>query len=270
MKNKIKIALIGCGHMGRAIITSMNNAAVKSVLKSNHEAFEITASDCDENSLLKVRGLCNVTKSNAQATASAGYVILAVKPQNIEEALTGVDLSKKVVISVMAGLTTERLTELTGSSRIVRVMPNINACVGESLNAYCSCGLNEEELLVVQVILGSFGVCHEVKEENMDSVTGLCGSGPAFVFMTLKAFYNEAIERGFDEAAAKHIAVQTLVGSALTAEKSNESFDTLIKAVCSKGGATARGVEHLDANNYVGVLRGAIAKSIERSKEIGQ
>lgn len=268
MKNKIKTAFIGCGNMARAIIASMNNPSVMAALKGERYALEITASDCDEVNLSKVRGLCSVTKDNAAAAANADYVFIAVKPQNAADALRGLELSRKIIISIMAGVSVAALKAMTGSGKIVRVMPNLNARVGESLNAYCAEGLSDDELHVVSVLLGCFGTGLEVKESELDAVTGLSGSGPAFVFMTLKAFYDEAVARGFDADTAKRIAVQTLIGSALTAEKSTDGLDELIASVCSKGGTTAEGVAHLDEHDYVGILRGAIVKAIEKSKEM--
>ncbi len=268
MKNKIRIAFIGCGNMARAVISSMTDPAVKSVLKSQKYELEITASDCDESNLVKVRGVCAVTTDNAAAVKNADFVFVAVKPQNAEKALCDLELGQKIVISVMAGVSVAALKSLTHSDKIVRVMPNINARVGESLNAYCADGLSDEERHTLSVLLGCFGTELEVGEGELDAVTGLSGSGPAFVFMTLKAFYDEAAANGFDSETAKRIAVQTVVGSALTAEKFDGGFDELIASVCSKGGTTAEGVVHLTQNGYEGILRGAIEKAIEKSKQM--
>ncbi len=267
MKNKIRVAFIGCGNMAQAIIKSMNNPSVRAALKSEKYALEITASDCDERNLMNVRGMCEVTSDNSAAVATADYVFIAVKPQNAEAALIGLELSHKVVVSIMAGVSIAALKSITGASKIVRVMPNLNARVGESLNAYCAEGLSDDELHTVSVLFGCFGTELNVKESELDAVTGLSGSGPAFVFMTLKAFRDEAVARGFDEETAKRIAVQTVIGSALTAEKSDD-IDALIESVCSKGGTTAEGVSYLCENKYEGILRGAIVKAIEKSKEM--
>ncbi len=270
MKNKIRIAVIGSGNMARAIVSSMTNISTVAALKANGDEFRIIVSDKDEAKLMPIKPLCAVTKDNAEAVASADYVILAVKPQSAAEALSGLDLTGKTVISIMAGIGIGRLSELSGASNIVRVMPNLCARIGESFNAYTHVGLGKEELRVVSEILGSFGVCREVKESDMDGVTGISGSGPAFVFMTIKAFYDEAVARGFDCDTAKEMAIQTVIGSALTAEKSDCGFDELIDAVCSKGGTTIAGVEYLNSKGYCDILRGAIGKAIERSEEMSK
>ncbi len=268
MKNKIKVAFIGCGNMARAIIDSMTSVAAVSAFKANGDVLDITVADRHEAKLMPLKNKCTVTLDKSEAVNRADYVFIAVKPQNAEEALEELDLSQKTIISIMAGVDVERLKSLTRSSRIVRVMPNLNARVGESYNAYVSVGLDAEQTRVVKELLGSFGYFTEVRESDMDAVTGIAGSGPAFVFMTVKAFYDEAIGRGFDAETAKHMAVQTVLGSVLTVENSSVDFDTLISSVCSKGGTTIEGVNYLNEKDYVNILRTAIQRSIERSAEM--
>lgn len=270
MKNKIKLAFIGCGNMAQAMIGSLTDPASAAVIKANGDVMQITVADPDEAKLMSVRQKCTVTHDNAAAVDAADYVVLAVKPQSAEAALGGIDMSQKTVISIMAGVSINKLASLTGAGSIVRVMPNLCARVGESFNAYAVHGVDGEKMRVVLEILGSFGVCREVSEDMLDAVTGITGSGPAFVFMTLKAFYDEAVAQGFSPEDAKAMAVQTVVGSALTAEKSEDGFDALIRSVCSKGGTTIEGVDHLNNGGYTDMLRGAIVKSIEKAKELNK
>lgn len=271
MKNKIKVAFIGCGNMARAVISSMTNPSSVAALKANGKVFNIIAADRDEAKLMPLKGGCDVTLDRAQAVSLSDYVFLAVKPQDAQDALNGLDLCGKTVISIMAGVTIAKLKTLTGSDKIVRVMPNLNACVGESFNAFTTVGIEDgEPLQTVLEILGSFGSFCRVDESEMDAVTGITGSGPAFVFMAIKAFYDEALSRGFDAETAKSMAVQTFIGSALTAERAADGLDALISSVCSKGGTTIAGVEYLNDNKFEDVLRGAINKSIERSVEMSK
>ncbi|MCM1367822.1 MAG: pyrroline-5-carboxylate reductase [Roseburia sp.] len=271
MKNKIGIAFIGCGNMARAIISSMTDPASVAALKANGKVFRIIAADRDEAKLTPLNGVCGITLDSAHAVAESDYVFLAVKPQDAAAALDGLDLRGKTVISIMAGVTIDRLKSLTGADRIVRVMPNLNARVGESFNAYTAVGISSGEATqTVLEILGSFGAYSEVDEREMDAVTGITGSGPAFVFSVIKAFRDEAVARGFDAEQAKRMAVQTVIGSALTVEKSADDLDALISSVCSKGGTTIAGVEFLKANNFENILRGAISESIARSCEMSK
>lgn len=271
MKNKIKIAFIGCGNMARAIIESMTDPAAKSVLAANGDVFEITAADRNESKLMPLKPLCGVTLDNAKAVAAGEYVFLTVQPHCVRDAVAPLELKSKVVISVVAGLSIAELKELTGSSKIVRVMPNVNARVGESYNAFSHVGLSEKEYEAVCEILGSFGVFAETDEAELDKLTGITGCGPAFVFTTLKAFFDEAIALGFDAERAMAMAVQTVVGSALAAEKAAATgtpLDALIESVCTKGGATAEGVKYLDDNGYSEILRGAVRASNAKVKKL--
>lgn len=270
MKNKIRVSFIGCGNMARAIIESMTDLAAKAAFKANGDVLEVIAVDRHESKLMQIRDRCKTTFDRNEAVQNSDYVFLAVKPQSAEEAVDSLDLSQKIVISIMAGYTVEKLKALTGSNKIVRVMPNLNAFVGESYNAYVASGLDIEQIRVVQSLLGSFGIFREVAETDMDAVTGIAGSGPAFVFMTVKAFYDEARARGCDHATAKQMAVHTVLGSVLTVEKSTDDFDALVEKVCSKGGTTIQGVNYLNEKDYVNTIRTAISKSIERARQMSE
>lgn len=266
MKNKIRIAFIGCGNMARAIISSMCDPASVYALKRNGKVFCITAADRDEAQLMPVKKLCAVSLDVASAVADSDHVVLAVKPQDAAAAMRGVSLAGKTVISVMAGVGIAALKELTGSDKIVRAMPNICAAVGESCTAYAATdGIDEQ---TVTEILGSFGIYRKVDERALDVLTGVTGSGPAYVFEVLKAFRDELISQGIDSAAAMEMAVQTVVGSALYAEKAGKDFDALISDASSAGGATERGMACLRENMFADILRRAMQCSIARAKEL--
>ncbi len=269
MKNKIKIAFIGCGHMARAMIDGMTSPVNEAALKSNGDKFVITVADRHESKLMPIKSKCAVTLDAEEAVGVSDHVIVAIKPQGAEETLRALDLKDKTVISVMAGVSTGKLAELTGAKRIVRVMPNLGASVGESFNAYVARGMSGEVERIVIEILASFGLPVAVKESDMDAVTGITGSGPAFMFMAFKAFYDEAIARGFSAELAKTMTVQTALASALAVEGADCELDCLIRSVCSPGGTTERGVSFLEEKDLVGILRGAISRSVERSKELG-
>ncbi len=271
MKNKIKIAFIGGGNMAYAIVSSMTDPASRAVLKNNGDILDITVADPEEAQLMRFKSVCAVTTDNAAAVTASDYVFLCVKPQC---ALTAIEplralLSDKTVVSIMAGVSLDRLFELTGACRIVRVMPNLNARVGESYSAYAmrGDGINERE---IQSMLGCFGTFSRVDESKFDAVTGISGSGPAFVFAAIKAFCDEAVAQGFDKAAAKDMVVQTFLGSVLNFEKSSEDISKLISSVCSKGGTTIEGVTHLSENGFENILRTAISKAVNRSVEMGK
>lgn len=270
MKNKIRLTVIGCGNMAQAIVDRLTMPVSRTVLRRNGDVFDITVTDKQEKKLLLLREKCNVSVDNAAATKQSDYVLIAVKPQDAESALFGLDLSGKVVISIMAGVTVDRIKTLTKSSKVVRVMPNLNARVGESMSVYCCDGLSDENKRVTLEILGSLGQFEEIDEALMNAATGIVGSGPAFVFMTVKAFYDEAIARGFTPKQAMNLAVQVIIGAALSAEESDGNFDALISSVCSKGGTTIEGVSYLNDKGYVDTVRAAIGRAITRAEEMSK
>lgn len=267
MKNKIKIAFIGCGKLARAMIESMTNRASVSVLKSNGYVFSITASSRGEASLMPVKHLCSTTLDNAAACDQADYVILAVKPQNVGDALGGLDLKRKVVISVMAGVPVSELKRLTGSGKIVRVMPNLCAAAGESFNPYYAEGLSSDEEQVVLQILGSFGTFCKTDERALDVAAVVSGGGPAYVAMLIRAFETAAVSGGIDPALARDMAVQTTLGSALLYERMSGAQE-VIDAVCSKGGMTERGVKYLEEHDFDGLFKGAFNAAHDRVSEM--
>ena len=270
MKNKIRLTVIGCGNMAQAIVDRLTDPVSCSVLRRNGDVFDITVTDKHEKNLLPLREKCKVSIDNAAATKLSDYVLIAVKPQDAESALLGLDLSGKVVISIMAGVTVDRIKALTKSEKVMRVMPNLNARVGEAMSVYYCSGLSDENKRVALEVLGSFGQFEEIDESLMNAATGITGSGPAFILMTIKAFCDEAIARGFTPKQAKDIAVQVFIGTALTAEEYSGEIDSLISEVCSPGGTTIEGVSHLNDGGYVDAVRTAISKSIARAEELSK
>lgn len=270
---KISLAVIGCGNMAQAIIEKMTSPMTAAALKSNRKKLSICACDTDENKLLRVENVCSTTTNAQTAIDESDYVLLAVKPQAAEGLSKQINVGNRTVISIMAGVTLDRLKSLLNAKKVVRVMPNLNAKVGESFNAYVTDGITDsDELQTIEELLLSFGQARKVKESDMDSITGISGSGPAFVFMTIKAFYEEALSRGFGADDAKEIALTTIIGSAYTVENMRDlsKLDELIDSVCSKGGTTIEGVNYLRENKYERTVRMAIERAINRSVEMSK
>ena len=267
MKNKISVSVVGVGAMGGAIASCLLDPAVIATQKANGNIVRLTVCDIDENKLLSFNGQCDVTRSAEKAVSSSEYVILAVPP-TAAEVFTPLYFSGKVVISIMAGVSLDALKAITGSTKLVRAMPNINAAVGESFTAYCASGLSSEEARTVTELIGSFGAFKEIAEGEIEAVTGVTGCAPAFVFTAIKATYDAAVSQGFDSATAKQMAVQVFYGSALAAERFSGSFDELVSSVCTKGGATAKGVQVLHDGKFYETLVAAIEKSTARAKEM--
>lgn len=274
---KYKIGFIGYGNMAQSIVKSLaNKDVIKSLPPLIRCKFDLCVSDPDDAKLMCAPKGVTTTKSNNELVAKSDYVVIAVKPQSAEKALSGLDFTGKVVLSIMAGTSVKKLEKLTKSNKIVRVMPNLNARIGQAASAYCTSGVSAEEERVALAILLSFGSASRVEEDQMDAFTGLCGSGPAFVFKFISAYVQNAIENGFSRSDAVEMAISTIAGSvnliSHTLSKADDDplliIKELVTAVCSKGGTTIEGVNYLDENEFEGIVVGAIAKATARAKEM--
>lgn len=268
---KYNLGIIGCGNMSQAILKALSSDAVSYLLKRNGIRLCVRVSDRDTNKLDAIRGKNIETLSdNADLVSLSDYVLLAIKPQIAQDALKGLDFSNKVVMSIMAGVNLARLKDLTGGAteKLVRIMPNLNAKTGQSVNAYCCKGIDEDEEEIVINILGSFGKYYKVNENKMNSITGISGSGPAFVFMFINAFIEKAISCGFNPETAKDMVLQTIQGCVETVRFESGNLSKLVESVCSKGGTTIEGVNFLREVNFEASVREAISRAEKRSEEL--
>ena len=182
-------------------------------------------------------------------------------------------LSKdKLILSIVAGTTLEKLSSLTGTRRIVRIMPNTPALVGEGMSCFCgAAGATEDDLKKAGEILSSFGLCRKVPESMLDAVTGLSGSGPAYVLEFIMALADGGVYAGLPRDAAIELAAQTVFGSALMVLKRGKEHPAVLRdAVISPGGTTARGVAALDEGAFRSTVMKAVVAAAERSAELGK
>ncbi|WP_251612597.1 pyrroline-5-carboxylate reductase [Pumilibacter muris] len=270
MKN-YNLAVLGYGNMAQAIVKALCLPETQEKFKNKNINLSITITDSDKTKLDNCTLNVGKTAAPEAAVENAEFVLLAVKPQNAPSLLNNLSLSGKTVISIMAGTSIATLKELTRSNKIVRVMPNLNARVSASYNAYSCLNINSDEKEFISLLLNSFGAVSEVEEEKLDAVTGLTGSSPAFVFMLVKAFADKAVSCGFSPSEARKMAVTAVAGSAkLIESETNTELNDLIDSVCSKGGTTIEGVKYLRENNFETTLQTAVEKSINRAKELSE
>ena len=267
----MKLAIIGLGNMGRAILSG--------ILKQNIiKAENIIAADKKiANSGFKVEeefSEISLTADNQKAARKADYIILAVKPQVIKFVLEDIknDSAAKVIISIAAGVKTDLLSQYFGSkAKIVRIMPNTPALVGAGMSAlYFSRQVEADEKAFVEKIFGALGETAEVKENEMDAVTGLSGSGPAFVYLFIEALADAGVLKGLDRQTALKLAAQTVKGGAEMALKSGKHPAELKDMVASPAGTTIAGIAELEANAFRSSVISAVKTAAERSEELGK
>lgn len=269
MKN-LTIGFIGTGKMGEALIRGIINA---NLVKPER----ICASDIDEQKLDTMAEELGIVVScdNRHTLEKADVVILAVKPQIIRYVLQGIKestIKDHLFISIAAGVNIDSLAdELPGGTRIVRVMPNICATVGEAASAICQGdAATEADVETTRKILGAVGRTVVVDEHLMDAVTGLSGSGPAFVFMIIEALADGGVHQGLDRTTAQTLAAQTVLGAAKMILESGQHPGELKDMVTSPGGTTIRGIEALEKRSVRAAVMSAVIAASERSRELGK
>ncbi len=264
-----KVSIIGGGNMGEVIASGIISGKLVSVNN-------LTVSDVVKNRLDYLKGKYKVRteENNKKAANFADIIVLAVKPQNMGELLediSNVINKSKLVISIAAGIPTKFVEGyLKKGIHVIRVMPNTPALIGEGAAALAG-GINatEEDLAAARQIFDSVGITVIVNEELMDAVTGLSGSGPAYVFIIIEALSDAGVKMGLARDISLQLAAQTVVGAAKLCLKGDKHPAQLKDMVTSPGGTTIAGIKALEDGRLRGTLMSAVEAATLRSKELG-
>lgn len=265
-----KLGFIGCGNMSQA----MMGGIIKSKIFPSEN---IIVADICEESLAKAKEKLNVniTTKNTEVARDADILILAVKPNIypiVIEEVKDVVKSDVIIITIAAGIEISKTEEMFGRKlKIVRVMPNTPALVGEGMAAICPNKLvAEEELRKIVNIFESFGEAEVVDESLMDVVTSISGSSPAYVYMFIEALADGAVLDGMPRDKAYKFAAQAVLGSAKMVLQTGKHPGLLKDMVCSPGGTTIAAVAKLEEKGFrdsvISTVRTCTEKSIEMSK----
>lgn len=265
-----KIAIIGGGKMGEVIA-----GGILGNLPVPHSSVTVTDVLKERLDFLKGKYQVNVTPDNRAAVKDADIVILAVKPQSMGEVLAGIkDLfdMKKLVISIAAGIPISFIEKTLGKKlRIIRVMPNTPALVGAGAAALAPGeGASAEDMAAATSIFESIGITVSVKEDLIDAVTGLSGSGPAYFFIIVDSLAKGGVLMGLPRDIAFKLAAQTMLGSAKLALESGKHAMELRDMVTSPGGTTIAGIKALEEGGLRAALMMAVEAATLRSKELGK
>jgi pyrroline-5-carboxylate reductase len=216
-----------------------------------------------------------IGRDNATVAGSAEVVLLAVKPQQMNDALAEIRAALQqdaLVVSIAAGVTLARLAAgLPANQRIVRVMPNTPCLIGRGASAY-SLGphATAEDGLLVAKLLASVGAVYEVPETQLDAVTGLSGSGPAFVYSMIEALSEGGAAVGLPPKLAAELAARTVAGAAEMVLQTGETPSVLRDRVTSPGGTTQAGLEVLGKRGFRQAVVDAVTAATHRSAELGR
>lgn len=198
-------------------------------------------------------------------------VFLAVKPQDIQTVLEAIRDTDRLVISIAAGVAIARIESVLTKARVVRVMPNTPCLVGAMAAGYAfGSRIQPQDRDVVKQLLEAAGYAAEVEEELLDAVTGLSGSGPAFVARLIEAFIEAGRGLGLEAEVARDLSLQTFLGTAKLLAETGMEPQTLVDMVSSPKGTTVAGRQVLDTSDYARVIEKTIQAATERSKELGR
>ena len=265
------VGFVGGGNMANALIRGLIGAGL-------YEPGEIVASDVDarKRSALKKALRVAVTGDNAALMRDAAVVVLAVKPQIMDAVLAdlkGSVTTRKVIISIAAGVSTAQIERGLGpGTRVVRVMPNTPALLGKGMSVVVrgSAARPADEKLAMR-LLGAVGRTRAVRDEGLiDAVTGLSGSGPAYVYRFAEALIAGGVDAGLSAEMASELALQTIAGAAAMLQEAGESPARLREAVTSPGGTTQAGLEEMARRGFSTTVSKAVGRATERSRELGK
>jgi pyrroline-5-carboxylate reductase len=261
------IAFIGGGNMASALIGGLLRAGQTPAAVLVVEPFE-----AQRERLQSEFGVVAQAAASAQL-ARAAVVVWAVKPQLFAQAAApcAAWVNGALQLSVMAGIRTDAIARASGSERVVRAMPNTPALIGQGIaGLYARPGVSDAERTRVEALLAPTGTTLWLPQESdLDAVTALSGSGPAYVFYVLEALMEAGVQMGLAPAQARELALATLGGATELARRSPETPQTLRAQVTSKGGTTHAAITTLEAAGVKATFLQALLAAQQRAKELG-
>lgn len=269
--NSGKIAFIGGGNMASAIIGGLLRQGMPAAQFIVVEPYE------PQREKLLADFSINALELPSSALAQAQQVVWAVKPQTFKEAGAQVAAHTQTALhlSVMAGITSGSMAQLLATQRIVRAMPNTPALIGKGIaGLYARDGVNAADKQAIEALIATTGEHLWVSDESqLDAVTALSGSGPAYVFFFIEAMMRAGLSMGLSEAQSRQLAQSTFAGATELAKQSTESLEVLRQRVTSKGGTTYAAItamqDNLVGQHFEQALRAAGARAAELGREFG-
>lgn len=265
----MKVAFIGGGNMGEAMFSALLDKGLST--PQSVSVSDISEARCQH---LEQKYGVTVTNDNCRVVEGADVVVLAIKPQNLAEAMAGLKgrlESAQLVLSIIAGARIDTLSRGLDHSCIVRAMPNTPAQIGEGMSAWTA----TPEVTGAQKgwagsILGAMGKEIYVDDEKyLDMVTAVSGSGPAYFFLMVEALVDAAVHIGLPQEVAEELVLQTLLGSGHLIQKSGKAPAELRRMVTSPGGTTAEALLKLENGDFAGLIRQAVSAAYNKAKQLG-
>jgi pyrroline-5-carboxylate reductase len=267
-KLKGTLAVVGGGRMGEAILSGLLSAEAVGPAD-----VVVAEPDAKRRQTLDAAHGVTTTESAAEAAREGDIIVLAVKPQIIDDVLDSIssEVSGALVISIAAGITCARIeSQLPADTPVIRVMPNTPAMVGEGMSVVSGGAAAEDEQVdLARELMGLLGKAIVLPEEHQNVATAISGSGPAYVAVFVDALTRAGERNGLARDDARLLAVQTVRGTAGLLEGADMQPDTLIDSVASPGGTTVAALGALDENGFASAVSAAVEAAIRRAEELG-
>jgi len=263
------IGFIGIGNMGSAMIGGIITAGLLTP-----DRIIASARTVENLVLIKEKYGIDTTTDNRKVAEIADILILAIKPNAYPAVIDEIKGSLRegsIIVSIAAGLSLKTLQEYFAEDvKIVRVMPNTPALVGAGMSALCNNQfVSNEDIDDIKSILNSFGRCETVDEQLMDTVTGISGSSPAYVYLFIEAMADAAVQGGMPREQAYKFAAQAVLGAAKMVLETGIHPGILKDNVCSPGGTTIEAISELERRGFRSAVISAVEVCIEKSKKMG-
>lgn len=270
MNKNCKIGFIGCGKMASAIIKGV--IASEFLQKDNIMGSEINNSIAE---LAKQRLTIDVITDNKLLVSCSDIIFIATKPNYVADVLEEIkeELTEdKLVVSIAAGVSTQKIEKIIGGKRVVRVMPNTPALVLEGMSGVCKGAFaTQDDINFVIKMLTSIGEAIEVDETQIDVVTAISGSGPAFFYKVIEDIARAGEKLGLEYEKSLQLATQTAIGSAKMIQNRDEtSVQTLIDNVATKGGCTFVGITVMNNEKSEQLFHNVISQTTQKASELGK
>ena len=267
----MKIGFLGGGAMGEAMIAAVTAGDTPVASAQDIRLFDVVASRVQE--LVATYGI-EAAFSPEDLVGDTDFILLSVKPQDFEKAAGPIagKLGNTTALSIMAGVTLARMCRVLQSENVVRAMPNTPAQIGQGMTGWtATSAVSDQARERARRIFGAMGKEAYVPDEKyIDMVTGLSGSGPAYVFLFIEALTDAGVHIGLPRDIASTMALQTVIGSALYAEKTGKHPAELRNQVTSPGGTTAEGLKALEHGNLRADVLEAVIAAYEKSRALGE
>lgn len=256
----MRVGIVGYGNMGSAFASALK------------EKTQVVVYDVDPAKIDRARqDHVATTESLEFLVWNSDAVLVAVKPKDVPSLLEDLKglLEERLLVSIVAGLSIEKIQQTLGEKKVIRVMPNVNVLVRRGVMAFwASPQVSSEEKKAFVELFSSCGKLYEIKEDMMDSFTALAGSGPAFVFKFLHAMALSGVMEGFPYSTALSIVLDTVVGSCELLKEMGGVPEEWVLRVASPGGTTVEGIKVLEERGFVGTVMECVRQTSQKAKRL--